>query len=257
MGGTRKLEKFGVDGTRRMESFDLNRALEDSRPSMPPPSLDVVAEEKPFDPSRIVVEDDEEPAPRSEPRLSFAQRALDREPDIERLRTRLARKFTTLADEVTAACAELQIGAGAWQPELTAPDGMSTASGKQGHIQHLRLRPKRQGHHVLVGGLVDLVEKRAELRTYASMVEAHEARFGSDEKIGFTEGEWEQFLRRAEVVLRAVGITCERVSPKPDPALRRKRKPVISRTTIAAAALGFIAPSAVVVLWHVFHRLAH
>lgn len=46
-----------------------------------------------------------------------------REPDVEALRTRLARKFTTLADEVTECFESFPIGGGGYVVELLAPEG--------------------------------------------------------------------------------------------------------------------------------------
>ncbi|MDB4946102.1 MAG: hypothetical protein JWP97_5636 [Labilithrix sp.] len=259
MAGTRKLEKFDVEGTpsaasgtRRLEKFDLFAVRPRLDLSMATPlepiSLETLAAALPsVPPAGPAAEDEEAPAAV----VSTAPRALDREPDVERLRTQLARKFTTVADEVTAKLSELQIGAGAWQPELTAPEGMSTRSGSKGAL-HLRLRPKRQGHHVLVGGFVDAHAKTADLRTYAAMIAAHQQRFGDEVAMGFSDGEWEQFLRRAEVVLRAAGIQATRRAPSAhDVARVRRRRPRVSRTTLAAAALGFLAPSALLVLWRV------
>jgi hypothetical protein len=186
-----------------------------------------------------------------------ASRALDREASVEKLRTRLARKFTTLADEVTSSFDDLRIGAGSWTVELTAPDGMSTAGGKR-VLQHLRLRPTRQGFAVLVGGVVNAVEKTAELRDFAHMQTMYRARFGRDLEIAAAE--WEQFLRMAEVVLRRAGIQTSRVAaPKDLVTVSRERAPtaVASRRTLATAALGLVGFLAAIVAWRVLLVLLH
>lgn len=130
--------------------------------------------------------------------------------DPAALRTRLAKKFVSLADDVNDEFKEFTIGAGAWGVELTAPQGMSTGGGKQA-IEHLRLRPKRPGYGVLLGGQVNPVDNVAELRDYAHMCMLHEIRFRK--RLEITENEWEQFLRKVEVVLRGAEFRCERVGP--------------------------------------------
>ena len=210
MAGTRKIGKFELgrqtafqSGTRRMEKLDVPAAaavivtpvaemtpanLAAARRSIAPESADAPATEEPS----VVVQ------------------------TVEQMRTRLARRFTTLADEVTEDFVEFRIGAGAWAVELTAPEGMSTAGGKQA-LQYLRLRPRRQGHAVLVGGVVNAVTKTAELRDYVHIARLYRARF--DRELEITSGEWEQFLRKAEVVLKGEGISTSRVSAPHDARL--------------------------------------
>ena len=180
-----------------------------------------------------------------------AARAADREANVEQLRTRLARKFTTLADEVTECFEDFHIGAGAWGAELTAPEGMSTNGGKH-TTQHLRLRPTRQGHPVLVGGLVDALKKTAELRDHAYMVTAHRARFGTHLEI--TYDEWEQFLRKSEVVLRLANIEPTRVAAPRHllvEAEKRARAGAPRARTLALVALAVVVPLALFVGWRV------
>lgn len=138
--------------------------------------------------------------------------ASDREPRIEVLRTRLARRFTTLADEVTAALADFRIGAGAWQPELTAPSGMSTGGGKQA-LQRARLGGKA---------------------------------------LEITPAEWEQLLRKAEMVLRAEGIATTRVTTPAELRAPGPGQPRVTSRTLAFVALGIIGPLALLVVWRVF-----
>lgn len=176
-------------------------------------------------------------------------RVSDREQNVEQLRTRLARKFTTLADEVTECFEDFQIGAGAWGAELTAPEGMSTQGGKHA-MQHLRMRPKRQGYPVLLGGQVDLVAKTAELRDHAYMQSAHVTRFGT--KLEITYDEWEQFLRKCEVVLQLANVACTRVSAPHEMAGRARRRGAgVSSRNVALFALAVVVPLALFVAWRV------
>jgi hypothetical protein len=252
MSGTRKLDKFELErptsqgsGTRKLEKYEPPRGkmISITTPVAEIP-LETLAAARPSTPSYTPEAIAEQTA-----RDSTA-RSADREPAVEILRTQLARKFTTLADEVTDSFADFQIGAGAWQPELTAPEGMSTGGGKQ-VVQHLRLRPKRQGHQVLVGGLVNSVTASAELRDYEYMVALQHARRGAESTLEITYDEWEQFLRKAEVVLRAQDIASTRVSPPRDLRMFASHGPSLPWRTIALVALGIIAPLALVVAWRV------
>jgi hypothetical protein len=160
------------------------------------------------------------------------------------LRTRLARKFVDLADSVTDAFRDFTIGGGAWGVELTAPEGMSTGGGKQA-LQHLRLRPRRRGHDVLVGGSVDQVAGSAALRTYEHVAIAHYVRFRRN--LDISGQEWEQFLRKAEVVLEGAGLTTTRTAPPPDLVEQRRRMiPISPRAT---AFFVVVVVLAVIVLW--------
>jgi hypothetical protein len=268
MSGTRKLERFDLNrpaafqsGTRRLEKFVPEQPLSiptpiaemsplvlaASRPSIPSIDEAVIIAAEPEMASDVVPEpdtDDDAP-PRS-------ARNADREPGVEKLRTRLARKFTTLADQVTEGFGDFRIGAGWWGVELTAPEGMSTGGGKQ-MLQHLRLRPARQGHAVLVGGVVNAVTKTAELRDHAHMDMVYRARFGRALEI--TAAEWEQFLRKAEVVLHQEQIRTERVAaPRELRMLAQSGRAAdlgARRRMAAAIAFGISTAAAALVVWRV------
>jgi hypothetical protein len=176
--------------------------------------------------------------------------ASSKDPDA--LRTRLARKFTTLADLVTDGFAEFRIGAGSWGAELTAPEGMSTAGGKQ-RLQHLRLRPRRPGYPTLIGGSVDAEDRYAELRDYAYLTITYALRSKKD--VDVTAAEWEQFLRKAELELERHGIETVRVGPPKELLAQYKVTRPISRPVIAAFAAVVVVTS--VVVWRVILALAH
>ena len=275
MSGTRKMEKFEVErstsfksGTRKMEklaspieppivsvttpvAFPTPADLAATRPSTLPE--ETVTPEKADAPEETLA--DEDPSPPPSP--SRPPRGADREPDVEKLRTRLARKFTTLADRVTDGFDEFQIGAGWWVVELTAPEGMSTGGGKQ-MLQHLRLRPMRQGHSVIVGGVVNAVDKTAELREHAHVEMIHRARFG--QALEITAAEWEQFLRKAETVLRQEQIRTSRVAAPRDIAIiaqktTRAHAAAARKKRLAAIALGVSTLAAAFVVWRVLVAL--
>lgn len=62
-----------------------------------------------------------------------------------------------------------------YSAELSAPDGPSTAGGKQA-LQHLKLVSEGGGSALVIGS-ANLVEKQAELRTFEHVDEAHRQRF--------------------------------------------------------------------------------
>jgi hypothetical protein len=133
---------------------------------------------------------------------------------------------------------------------------MSTSGGKQA-LQHLRLRPTRQGYAVLVGGVVNAVAKSAELRDYEHIRMIYRARFGCELEI--TSGEWEQFLRKAEVVLHNEQIATSRVSaPRDVLTVRRnaatagwRRQAAGWQRKAAGAALGLVVFLVTLVAWRV------
>jgi len=272
MSGTRKLERFDLErpaafqsGTRRLDKF---APPHESSLSIPTPVAEIspavlAAARSSFvavEEAVIIARDpepkpapDPEPAPEPEAGSPRSARNADREPGVEKLRTRLARKFTTLADNVTEGFDEFQIGAGWWVVELTAPEGMSTGGGKQ-MLQYLRLRPTRQGHAVLVGGVVNAVARTAELRDHAHMEMIYRARFGRTLEI--TGPEWEQFLRKAEVVLRQERIRTERVAAPRDVRMlvqssSRSADVAARRKLAAAVAFGVSTAAAALVVWRV------
>lgn len=166
------------------------------------------------------------------------------------LRTRLARKFVSLADTMTEAFKDFAIGAGAWNVELTVPQGMSTGGGKQA-LQHVRLNPRRGGYNVFVAGTVNQVERRAELRDFDHVAIMHEVRHRSALEI--TSQEWEQFLRKAEVVLNGAGIQSMRTPPPRELLEQRRSAQRVSKGAIIALVVVLVLAS--IVAWRVIVAL--
>ena len=220
-----------MSGTRKMERFELPEDLVSS----PSPSQSH-APVRPPAPSGANLKD--------EPKVVVAGPPPPADPNA--LRTRLATKFVSLADDVTEAFGDFAIGAGAWAVELTAPSGMSTGGGKQA-LQHLRLRPRRSGYSAIVAGLVNQVEKSAELRDFEYVCMMHEIRFRRGLEI--TAHEWEQLLRKAEVVLGKAGVQCVRVGPTKELLAQRQGLTRVSR--IAAAVLVVVLVLAALVVWRI------
>jgi hypothetical protein len=234
MSGTRKMDKFELDayvrdrlGEATTEEDSSPPPSQGHPPARPPTSSGPTLKHLQSEPSVIV----SKPAPA----------------DPAALRTRLAKKFVSLADDVNEEFKDFTIGAGAWGVELTAPEGMSTGGGKQA-LQHLRMRARRTGFSVLVGGTVNQVEKIAELRDYEHMCMMHEVRFRK--RLEISENEWEQFLRKAEVVLREAEMRCERVGPPKDLVSQRKNMSRVSK--LAGAIFVLVMVAAAIVLFRIF-----
>jgi hypothetical protein len=116
----------------------------------------------------------------------------------------------------------------------------------------------RQGHAVLVGGVVNAVDKTAELREPAHMDIIYRARFGHP--IEITAAEWEQFLRKAETVLRHEQIRTSRVAAPRDVAMiaqktARAAAAAAKKKRVAAIALGMSTLAAAFVVWRVLVAL--
>jgi hypothetical protein len=87
-------------------------------------------------------------------------------------RTKFAMQALSLADMFNALMNEEPIGS--YRVELAAPDGPSTGGGKQA-VQHIRLLSDHSP--TITAGSANSVAKRAELRSYENLAQAHAQRF--------------------------------------------------------------------------------
>jgi hypothetical protein len=149
----------------------------------------------------------------------------EREDELAALRTQVANQAASLAESVTDGFEGFHIGAGDYVVELTTPEGPSTGGGKQAR-QHLRLVPRRKGYAVVVAGIVDPVTSFAEVRTFEHVAVLHELRF--QRPLEITGDEYEDFLRKLDVVLNLARIRASRVGPSADLLARSKAKGKIS-----------------------------
>jgi hypothetical protein len=255
MSGTRKMDKFELDAYTKARGDEL-------RGDAPPDKDDAKAADlpaRPFEPRAAQASaaaqgstavptpgDGFVPGEWVPPQEAPAPPPTPGEQDVEALRTRLARKFISLADSVTEAFRDFALGKGEWLVELTGPQGMSTGGGKQA-LQHIRLRPRRDGYSVLVAGTVNQVTKRAELRDYDHIAIMHEVRFRNTLEIG--NEEWEQFLRKAEVVLNGAGIQSMRTPPPRDLLEQRRSMQRVSKNAVITLVVVLVL--AAIVLWRV------
>jgi hypothetical protein len=90
--------------------------------------------------------------------------------------TTFANQAVSLAEIFNVGFAKRRVeGPSLYSVELSAPDGPSTAGGKQA-IQHLKLIPEGGGATLLIG-TVNMVEHQVELRTFRHVDELHRQRF--------------------------------------------------------------------------------
>lgn len=155
----------------------------------------------------------------------YDRRVDEREAELEALRTRVANQAASLAETVTQGFDDFRMGAADYRVELTTPEGPSTAGGVQAR-QHLRLVPRRKGYPVVVAGTVDPVTSTAEIRTFDHVALLHELRF--DKPLEITSEEYDDFLRKTDVVLNLARVRGTRVGPPPEAIAHQRARRKIS-----------------------------
>ena len=137
----------------------------------------------------------------------------------EETRTAFAMKAATLADHF-----ELSVGAKGftggsaetpirYRVELSAPDGPSTAGGKQA-LQHIKLVPAAGGPAIVIGN-ANQAAGVAELRCYLYVAMQHEKRW-KGEPLGFQAAPYDELLSKIESFLTTQGL---KVALAEEPAL--------------------------------------
>lgn len=149
----------------------------------------------------------------------------DRDLELEALRTQVANQAASLAETVTEGFDGFHMGAADYGVELSTPDGPSTGGGKTAR-QHLRLTPRRQGYAVVVVGTIDPVTSTGEIRTFDHVAILHELRFKGPLEI--TSQEYEEFLKKVDVVMNLARIRTRRVPPPYDLVAQSKARKKIN-----------------------------
>jgi hypothetical protein len=111
------------------------------------------------------------------------------------------------------------MGAGDYVVELSVPEGPSTGGGAQAR-QNLRLVPRRKGYAMVIVGTVDPVLSTAELRTFEHVAILHELRY--QKPLEISGEEYDDFLKKADVVLNLARIKGKRVGPPADLLVRSR-----------------------------------
>jgi hypothetical protein len=92
------------------------------------------------------------------------------------LRTRFAVRALDFAETFNAGLGALSLQPGAYQPQLTAPEGPSTGGGVQA-VQHVRLVTKREGFPSILVGSANQRLGTAELRSFEHVDAVHRERW--------------------------------------------------------------------------------
>jgi hypothetical protein len=168
------------------------------------------------------------------------------------LQTYHALQASDLAAAMNDAFRKVRIAPGDYSPELTAPEGPSTAGGVQA-MQHLRLVPAETGLPTLVMGHANHAEGKAELRTYEYLDAIHRERFRRP--LALERPAYDSFLAFAQQIFGALHLQTTVVGPPADPAsVAPPGAPGglgLTRTAVAAIAVGAIALAAIAawVMW--------
>lgn len=116
--------------------------------------------------------------------------------------TEFAMKALSLADLFNMVFKSERLGSAngslSYRVELSAPDGLSTAGGKQA-LQHLKLIPDDAGGGgtVIVAGSAHRAENRGEVRTFAHLEQQHARRYRGA-SVPLDKKQYEEFLRKVE-----------------------------------------------------------
>jgi hypothetical protein len=111
------------------------------------------------------------------------------------LRTRFAVRALDFAETFNAGLGALSLQPGAYQPQLTTPDGPSTGGGVQA-VQHVRLIAARQGFPAILVGSANQRSGTAELRSYAYIDAVHRQRW--QRPVPLDRSDYEDFLHAAK-----------------------------------------------------------
>jgi hypothetical protein len=167
-------------------------------------------------------------------------------------RTQFAVRAITLAETFNAALAEERVrGPVNYRVELSAPDGMSTAGGKQA-TQHVKLVPEGGGSPI-VAGSANSAESWAELRSFETLKALHRERYnGAD--IPLNRVQYNELVAKLRTFFGEHQCTV-RMAPAP---ARQPGQPAdgssLSGTFVVGMVLLAAAASAAGVVWFFTHR---
>lgn len=178
-------------------------------------------------------------------------RVTDRS-ELEALRTRVANQAASLAETVSEGFEDFHMGAGDYVVELSIPDGPSTGGGAQAR-QNIRLVPRRKGYSIVIAGTVDPVTSTAELRTFEHVAVLHELRFRRPLEINGEE--YDDFLKKADVVLNLARVKAKRVGPPAELLAKRKAQRRVSMPMLVLFV--FVMLLAAIVVYRVAITLKH
>jgi hypothetical protein len=149
------------------------------------------------------------------------------------LQTYHALQASDLAAAMNEALKKVRIAPGDYLPDLTEPQGPSTAGGVQA-MQHLRLVPTQPGLPTVVVGHANHAQGKAELRSFEHVDVIHRQRFGRP--LALDRVQYDEFLDFAKLVFGALHLQTTVTGPPADldadtPQLPKARG--VSKVTLA------------------------
>ena len=126
------------------------------------------------------------------------------------LRTRFAVRALDFAETFNAGLGALSLQPGAYQPQLTTPDGPSTGGGVQA-VQHVRLIAARQGFPSILVGSANQRSSTAELRSYEYIDAVHRQRW--QRPVPLDRNDYEDFVHSAKNFFESNQLLVTIVSP--------------------------------------------
>jgi hypothetical protein len=157
------------------------------------------------------------------------------------LETHGAFEVRNFAEQFNAAFAKVRVNPGEYTPELTMPEGPSTAGGKRA-MQRLRLISK-WGFPAVLAGSVNLASRTAEVRTFEQLRATHRERF--QKPLEMSQAEYESFFDMAKSYFETTGLKVTVRAPSDPPPAEGGNKMrigfVLGLIFIACVALAFWA----------------
>lgn len=134
------------------------------------------------------------------------------------LRTRFAVRALDFAETFNAGLGALSLKPGAYQPQLTTPEGPSTGGGVQA-VQHVRLIPARQGFPSILVGSANQRMGTAELRSFAYVEDVHRERWSRP--VPLDRHDYEDFLHAMKNFFESSQLVVTIAEPGSGPRVRR------------------------------------
>jgi hypothetical protein len=157
------------------------------------------------------------------------------------LRTRFAVRALDFAETFNAGLGALSLQPGAYQPQLTTPDGPSTGGGVQA-VQHVRLIAARQGFPSILVGSANQRSGTAELRSYEYIDAVHRQRW--QRPVPLDRSDYEDFLHSAKNFFESNQLLVTIAGP--DGALARRAEASAAAPAPSAGGGGAIVTGVVV-----------
>jgi hypothetical protein len=146
------------------------------------------------------------------------------------LRTRFAVRALDFAETFNAGLGALSLKPGAYQPQLTTPEGPSTGGGVQA-VQHVRLIPTRQGFPSILVGSANQRIGTAELRSFEYVDSVHRERW--NRPVPLDRHDYEDFLNAMKNFFESNQLVVTIADPGSGPRVRQTHD-----ATASSAAVG-------------------